>query len=263
VIRARVLFASCLAVVGCSFILDFDDIEKLPCECLPDYICLDGSDRCVRRGSVEDFKSCTTAARDPDALCVEGSRCFNNEGRGHRCLPRCTPSNYATAESGANINKQCPEATTCWTAEAGTGVCDRGECEINPNSCPPTKECVTFNNAGVCFATCNIFSRDACVGDEACHPIGESPVTACIKVGQRDLHELCSDTDPCKQEDATGRALVCDRPVNSSDRRRCWPICSLDNTYVCAVPGESCLSSRPNVIDSGRRLDLGLCVVQI
>ena len=256
-----------LLAAGCSFALDFDDLDDLPCECLPDYVCLVGSDRCVKKHSVELFKSCTPDARNPDDLCPVGAICVDlSESQvgakaGHRCLQKCTPSNYSTSEAAANIANQCPPSTTCWKAAERGGVCDEGICSDLPNNCPAPKKCVRFNNAGVCFTPCNIFVNDGCAGDQSCHPIGNSSVTACVESGLRDLYDLCSDSDACKKMDTRGRSMVCDRPAMTEAPRRCYAICVFGQAGRCLAPPqqESCAFSRPRV-DPTSGADLGICV---
>src|SRR5262245_30179395 len=87
------------AAAACSAVLDFDDLSDLPCPCDQGHVCLVQADRCVARGSVDLFKSCDLGADRPDDLCPEGSICESVNGLGLRCLPTCTPSNYATPES--------------------------------------------------------------------------------------------------------------------------------------------------------------------
>jgi hypothetical protein len=255
--------ASALLVASlgaCSLALDFDDETDLGCPCLPDHVCLVTSDRCVKKNSVEDFKSCSPDAERPDDLCVPGSICFPFRDFGPRCMPKCTPSQYSTAEAGLRIAEQCLRVgTTCWPIEEGGGVCGEGECNDNPNTCPPPKQCVKFNGAGVCFTPCKIFQGDqACLGGQACHPIGDSSATACIQPGNVQVQDRCSDVDPCAKLDQQGNTLVCDRPQGSTDSRRCHRICPFPNPIGCAG-GESCRFSRSN-IDPDQRADLGLCV---
>ena len=256
-----------LASNSCSLALDFEDLDGLPCGCLPDFVCLVASNRCVPRHSVELFKSCTLDAVDPDALCPRasaeapmGARCLDRDGLGPRCLPICTPTNYSTADAAQSVAAQCPVGTTCWTASDRAGVCDEGECSDQPNNCVGgSRQCVTFNGAGVCFTTCEIFVPDnSCAGDKLCHPIGASSVTACIDQGTKALGEICDDENPCQKFDdpTRRRPMICDRPMGSQGPRRCWAICNPSDGSRCILP-ESCTISRGRVNQSSS--SLGIC----
>jgi hypothetical protein len=250
-----------LAGGACSFALDFDELSDLRCPCLPEYVCLVQSDRCVPRRSVEDFKSCSPDAENPDDLCKMGSICVNYAERGHRCLPSCQVTNYSTSEAAERVRAQCPEGTTCWDTGERGGVCDEGECADNPNTCPGTQRCVKFNGAGVCFTTCEIFVGDnSCAADQLCHPIGDSSVVSCVPQGMRDYNEICSDADPCKKLDVVGRPLVCDRPAGSSSPRRCLPICAFGDGSRCRM-GETCVFAR-SMVDPVSGASLGVCLPQ-
>ncbi|MCC7382547.1 MAG: hypothetical protein IT384_11990 [Deltaproteobacteria bacterium] len=256
--RRSVLLGLALVSGGCSLALDFDDESDLHCPCLPDYVCLQTSDRCVKKGSVEDFKSCSPDAVTPDDLCAENRICYAINSQGPRCLPRCTPSSYSTPEAGLSIAAQCQSGKTCWPVPEGGGVCSEGICTDLPNTCGPPQTCVVFNAAGVCFTPCRIFNADACAGDQACHPIGDSSATACIQSGTKLLGEICDDKNPCVKRDSVNRRLVCDRPQGSTDSRRCYATCQYPSNIGCG-PAETCLFSRPR-IDPDTQADLGLCV---
>ena len=70
---------------SCSLVLDFEELDGLPCGCLPEFVCLVASNGCVPRHSVELFKSCTLDAVDPDALWPRASA---EAPMGARCLDR-------------------------------------------------------------------------------------------------------------------------------------------------------------------------------
>ena len=252
-----------LAVAGCSMILDFDDLSELPCECLPDYVCLVESNRCVPKRSVDLFKSCNTDARNPDDLCPEGARCVD-VGGGHRCLTSCILSSYSTPEAAQRIATECPTGTTCWPvpADPGTGVCAESECTDSPNNCPGDEKCVRANGAGMCFQTCRIFSTpNGCVGDQACHPILASSATACVRAGIIDIHQICDDANPCKKTDSTTiRPLICDRPAGNEGPRRCVAPC-MDGAGTRCVGNEACSFSRSMVETEAGPVDLALCWV--
>jgi hypothetical protein len=257
-----------VAATGCSLALDFEDETDLPCPCLPDHVCLVSSNRCAKKNSVEDFKSCNPDAERPDDLCQPNSICINIQEQGPRCLPKCTPSSYTTPESGLAIANQCRAGTTCWAIPEGGGVCSEGECSDLPNTCAPPQRCVLFNSAGICFTPCGIFrGTGACAGDQACHPIGSDNVTACAGTGNKQLGEVCSDREPCAKTDQSNppRPLVCDRPTGSTDSRRCYAICQCFGAGGCSNAGcgtgETCLFSRAR-IDPDTQSDLGLCTPQ-
>lgn len=235
------------ATAGCMFVLDFDDESELGCPCLPDHVCLNSSNRCVKKGSTDLFKSCVLDVDNPDDLCpvteLGQAKCVAINGAGPRCLPPCIPSNYTTPDSGLHVAAQCPSATTCWPLESGEGVCSEGICDELANNCPAAQKCIAFNGAGVCFTPCPPFQLDACVGAALCHPIGESPETACILAGKVPPGEACTDTDPCVQVDSLMRPLVCDLPINQDGPRRCLPICRVGTGAEC-VTGESCQPTR-------------------
>ncbi|MBI4818098.1 MAG: hypothetical protein HY791_17685 [Deltaproteobacteria bacterium] len=247
-----------VVLAGCSFLMDFDEETDLPCPCLPTHVCLVSTNRCIPKHSVDPFKSCPPDAETPDDLCPIDHLCYNYEGRGYRCLPKCVPSNYSTPESGRYVRDVCPAGTTCWKIAEGAGVCDEGECVANPNTCPPPQECVPFNGAGVCFTPCQIFRAGSCLGNEMCHRIGDTNTTACIPSGITPITEVCDDTRTCKQADDLGRALVCDRPENSTDLRRCLPPCPFGSVNQNCVAGETCQFVKAD-IDPQTLEDLGVC----
>jgi hypothetical protein len=250
-----------LALAGCSALLDFDDVEGLPCPCDADHVCLIAANRCVPRGSVDDFKSCSQdTSNQGDDLCGEQRLCQAVNDLGPRCLPRCTPASYALPESNLAIAQQCPEATTCWLTDRG-GVCSEGVCREVPNNCAPGQVCKSFNGAGVCFAPCDIFrvSPPPCGGDRMCHPIGDHDLTACVPFGGRRLGELCDEANLCAGVDDAGRAMVCGRPFQSSAPKRCYAACQPEANVQCATQlGESCTLARPR-IDPQTGANLGIC----
>lgn len=257
--------AVAISVTSCSAIVEFDDIEGLGCDCLPEYVCLVASNTCVRRRSVENFKSCSPDAVDPDALCPQGSICVNERNQGHRCLPTCTITNYATGEAGIQVANECRTAgTLCWSSldRSGVGVCDFGECDALRQDCPAVGDrCVGINGGGRCFTSCRIFQTDACIGDPVCHPLLDSSETACIEPGAVERAELCSHTRACKKFDtSTGanRPMICARPDGSGDGLRCWPTCKFGNVGSGCGTLEACVFSRAN-IDRVTGENLGIC----
>jgi hypothetical protein len=255
-------------IASCSLTLDFDNEKDLPCPCLPDYVCLVAANRCAKKNSVDDNKSCTFDAQQPDDLCQPMSTCVDR-GQGPKCLKRCTPTTYTTAESGARLAAECPQAKTCWPIPAGGGVCDQGECSTNPDTCGNSQTCNVFNGAGICFTNCQIFHGDACAGpDLGCHPVGDSSSTACLPTGKRMLGDLCNDdpTDsnggPCAKYDGTpqNRAMICDTPLTSGTPAplRCLAICNPTDSSACLSGKETCQRSRPRIDALGD--DLGVCV---
>ena len=251
-----------LALAGCGLALDFDDLSGLPCPCDQAHVCLNASNRCVPRASVEAFKSCSQDTDGlGDELCPDNTICQAVNGLGPRCLPKCEPTTYATPEAGIQVAAQCPyPGTTCWDTSRG-GVCSEGECRTNPNNCGVGQECVAFNGAGVCFTTCGIYQRNPlpCGNNEACHPIGSSAVTACVPIGERSLGQACTASDLCLKLDGTNlnRPMVCDRPLNKDNEiRRCLAIC--ENAGDCFSPEESCVVARPD-IDPTLGTDLLIC----
>ena len=249
-------------LLSCSYALDFDDIANLPCDCLPEYVCLKGSDQCVPQGSVEDFKFCTPDAVDPDALCQGGSKCIDLDGNGNRCLPPCTITNYSTPNTGQRVRDECPTGTLCWETERG-GYCSEGECSEIRQDCPITQQCVAVNGAGKCFTTCNIFDgRDACGGNDICHLLLDSNVTSCVSSGSAIIGQICDDATPCAKFDtSTGveRPMICAKPIGSDDNRRCQPICVPGNSsaFTCKTE-ESCQLVATNV-DAVTGANLGIC----
>jgi hypothetical protein len=250
---------------ACSFILDFDDVVDLPCPCDPDHVCLEGSNRCVATRSVDLFKSCPTdTTLGGDELCpTPNDVCVGVNDVGPRCLPKCTPVNYATVSANQELASMFPPGTTCWPTDKG-GVCSEGICDALVQDCPGTQRCADFNGAGVCFTTCEIFQLNPlpCSSGQVCHPIGTESLTACVESGVRLRSELCDSTNMCEKTDDVGRPMVCAKPQGStSDQLRCWPICLPGDGSSCNGPGETCLLARPN-IDPLTRADLGICEVR-
>lgn len=251
-----------MAFLGCSWALDFDRIDDLPCDCLPGYVCLLEANRCVPEGSVENFKFCTPDALDQDALCQGESKCLDR-GSGYRCLPPCTITNYSTPNAGARVRAECPTGTLCWTTDDG-GRCDEGECSETRQDCAITQKCVAVNGAGRCFTTCNIFDgNDACAGDQACHLLLDSNVTSCIETGAGIIGNVCDDDRPCAKFDMSmqglSRPMICASPLNSGDARKCLPICSpgTNSAQRCGSQ-ETCQLVITNV-DAVTGANLGVC----
>lgn len=260
------LFWALGTTAGCGAILDFDDLEGLPCPCDDRFVCLQSSDRCVPRGSVDPFKSCSQDTNQfGNELCPPNHRCVAINDRGPRCLPDCLPVLYARASAGARVAEQCPFGTACWaTPGVGGGVCSEGVCRDNPNNCPPNESCVLFNGAGICFRQCSIHAGlpGDCVADQTCHPIGLSNVTACVQTGNLPLDSICTQAqDGMCQKDTGGpqrRALICAKPERSTDLNlRCRPVCNPDDNTGC-LAGETCVLVRAN-IDPFVGASVGLC----
>lgn len=248
---------------GCGFILDFEDVTDLPCPCDPDHVCLEGSNRCVRTRSVDLFKSCPTdTPLGGDELCpTENDVCRSVNEQGPRCLPKCTPVNYATTSANQELMAQCPLGTTCWPIDGGGGVCSEGICDALIQDCPAGQRCADFNGAGVCFTPCDPFQVNPfpCAGGQICHPIGTAQLTACVDAGTRMRTEICDSENMCAKLDELGRPMVCAKPQGStSSQLRCWPICSPGDNVRCTQPGENCLLARPD-INPLNGADLGIC----
>lgn len=248
-------------LASCGAILNFDDLEDLPCPCDPQHVCLTESNRCIPRGSVALFKSCDpNTEQQGDELCPANSVCVAVNEQGPRCLPQCTPVSYATPESAASVADQCPQATTCWATGRG-GVCSEGICNPTLQDCGLNQRCVTFNGgAGVCFTQCDPYQTNpvACGSDQACHPIGISRTLACTPTGQRALYDACDEQQPenlCNKFDPNGRSMVCDRAEGSDAIRRCYAVC--DNEGDCIAQVERCVFARPNSDPQG--ISLGIC----
>ena len=248
---------------GCGLILDFDDLEGLPCDCLPGFVCLSTSETCVPANSVDDFKSCdVNATPNASDQCQAGSDCVEINQAGGRCLPRCTPRIPFVAEVGLEIQAECGEGRYCWELSPGVGYCDDGECSDIPETCPPPQRCVSINGAGVCFDVCDIFSTASPCGATAthCQPVAETRIMACLPSGAQLSGEPCGLTEgACEDVDDQGRGLICTRPQQSTNPlRRCAPRCnaSLDNVD-CPLPGEGCFLAIPDIDDLGT--DLGIC----
>jgi hypothetical protein len=255
----RALLALSLLLSGCSLILDFDDLEGLPCPCDEEHVCLNAANRCVRRNSVDLGKSCSQdTVNNGDDLCPTNAVCQQINDQGPRCLAECSPSTYATPESGLDVQSQCPPSQTCWQTERG-GVCSEGVCTPTPNNCAPGKQCVVINGAGVCFTPCDIFQVDPppCGGNQVCHPITDTSVTACVPAGLVERRQICTADDFCKKISDDLRPMVCDRPMISTGPRRCLPICRVGGSPGC-LGTETCALARPN-IDLVLGTDLGVC----
>lgn len=250
-------------VAGCSFTLDFDDLENLPCPCAPGFVCLQASNRCVPNGSSEPFKSCSLdTPLTGDELCPSGHRCVAVNNQGPRCLPQCQPVLYARPEAGARVAAQCDFGTTCWDTAKG-GVCSEGVCRDNPNDCPnPGERCVVFNGAGVCFTTCTVkFSQPFdCIGDQICHPIGLTNITACVNSGTLAAGTVCTSPEDgmCEQTDAMNRPLICAGfEASTNEQLFCRPVCDVSTGVPC-LPGETCPLVRAR-IDPTTGTSLGAC----
>lgn len=263
--RAPLLAAVLLGPgIGCNAILDFDDLEGLPCPCDDQHVCLLESDRCVPRGRTEPFKFCQVdTPQGGDELCPAGHRCVALNDAPPRCLPSCEPVLYARPQAGRLVEEQCPFGTTCWTTEKG-GVCSEGVCEDNPNTCPPGERCARFNGAGVCFTECFVYDDSPlpCGADEICHPIGLANLTACVPSGVLAAGALCTRPEDgmCEKIDGpTMRPLMCVRAEASANPELfCRPPCNPSDNTGC-LPGETCALVRANVYPS-IGLGLGACL---
>ncbi len=267
---AAVIALGLAAGVGCSLALDFDSESDLPCApggvCKPESVCLQTSNVCVARNSVDDYKSCTFDAVTPDDLCKAGSTCIDFSGNGATCLPRCFPQQFITGDASNDVRAECSVGKNCWQIPGGgeaEGVCHPGECNELANDCPAPQRCVNVNAAGVCFTPCKLFSPDQpCLGGQACHPLGSTNVTACVRPGIRKELELCSAKDPCAAvtDDGTSRPMVCDRPAitGAADQRRCYKVCQVGSSAGCNN-GERCVLARLDVDPDRRNIDLGIC----
>lgn len=279
---ALALVPLALAAGGCSFLLDFNNVEGLPCPCDQDHVCLVPQKTCFPRHGVDDFKSCDLGATNPDDLCAKGSICQAVNGAGKSCLPQCKPFNYATVQVNVDLAGECPVGTTCWDTPRG-GVCAPGICSDEPNNCgmpglggggSPGQECVRFNGAGVCFTPCSIFQRSPppCAGGEVCQPVGSSAVTACVKAGTVPLGQACDDQNMCQQADGMGRPLVCAAPSPNANTANpgptlCRAVCECPQSATPGTPNcpnTGCLSGGACVyvvgpVDPATRSGLGIC----
>ena len=247
-----------LTIAGCNAVLDFDDIEGLPCPCVqPGYVCLSASQTCERSQSVDDFKSCDiNATPDPNDQCGEGSNCVDINGRGPRCLPRCTPLNPFVRDVGSRLADACQIGRYCFEgAQAGVGYCDDGVCNEFSMRCPDTQSCQVINSAGVCFSDCNIFDPATPCGPSAthCQPVAEQAVMACLATGIRRQGEVCG-----LDEGACAEGLICTRPLGSMNQvRTCAPPCNFNLGDADCEPEQGCFRAIPNV--EGLGTDLGIC----
>lgn len=237
---------------GCSLAYDFDDIDGLRCPCQDGYVCIDGA--CEPSGQVDDFAPCRPDV--DDAQCRPGARCTEGT-EGAFCLPSCARANFGASP----VPDACVAGTVCRprTSDAAT-VCMPSACDVGDNRCGVGRVCVLLNGAGVCVAPCDPFATEACLGDEACHPIGASGQTACIPAGETGLGAACTDT-PCarRSAEATPRPLVCTASQADSDAiLRCRPACVPSTGYGC-MAGETCATARPGATTASGAA-LGVCV---
>jgi hypothetical protein len=256
--RAWALLAVAAGAAGCNAVLDFDDLEGLPCPCAPGFVCLEASERCVPEGRTEPFKFCQTdTPLGGDELCPPDHRCVSVNDQPPRCLPQCQPVLYARQQAGRLIQEQCPFETTCWASEKG-GVCSEGECRDIPNNCPPGQRCAVFNGAGVCFTECQILAGE-CGADQICHPIGETRITACVDPGVLVEGDICTAPEDGMCEKRAGdRPLICAKPAASSNPTlRCRVPCNFEQGTGC-LGNETCVLFRAN-IDSYQNRSLGIC----
>ena len=250
------------AAASCSVILDFDNIEGLPCDCLPGYVCLSTSQTCVPINSVDDYKSCDiNATPNANDQCMPGSECVTLNAPGPRCLPRCEPVSPFVSEVGSQLAAQCGTGRYCWAFSAGVGYCDDGECDEFNNPCDPPLACVRVNNAGVCFATCDIFSNALPCGatGQHCQPVADTAITACLDSGLQQSGQACGVAEgACTSADAFGRGLVCTRPQGSSNPlRTCSPVCNPASGNADCRAGEGCFIAISRIDDIGT--SLGIC----
>ncbi len=263
--------------------LDFEDLEGLPCPCDDRHVCLLASERCVPRESVDPFKSCPTDTplsgsetcrleRDATGRVTQDYVCAALNGQGPRCLPVCAPVPYGRRDAGRLVANRCPTGTTCWSVPTGDspagGVCSEGICEESPNTCPATQRCARFNGAGVCFTECSVYDRPSgCGADQVCQLIGLANLTACVAAGPTPTGGLCNQIegeepldDMCQRQDTGSvvRPLICAHPDAATDRRDfCLPVCSPADGSGC-LPGELCLLARANVYPSTGQ-GVGVC----
>ncbi len=254
-----VLFATMIA--GCGALLDFDDLDGLPCPCDPvSFVCINSTNICRPRNSVDQGKSCLQDTDGlGDELCPPGNRCQAVNGEGPRCLKTCNPVVPATPEAALTLAAECPPQQYCFDTLRG-GVCSEGVCSDQTNLCPGNnQQCAFLNGAGVCFTSCRIYDTNPppCGGGQACQPVADSRITACLATGTRQRNEPCDEGNLCAAQDEFGRGMVCERPMNSQQIRRCYPICNLD--APCVAAGEQCVVARPQ-IDPVQNLDLNICV---
>ncbi|MEL7371879.1 MAG: hypothetical protein AAFN74_23345 [Myxococcota bacterium] len=257
------ILGSMMFTAGCSLLLDFDDIEGLPCDCQTGFVCLSTSNTCVPSESVDDFKSCDiNATPNPNDQCKPGRDCVVLNSGGARCLPRCTPVNPFVADVGRLVAQECGVGQYCWELSAGVGYCDDGECNDLPETCPPPERCVRINGAGVCFQVCDIFDNNMPCGatGEHCQPVAESRVMACLPSGTQASGQPCGVAEgACAPTDAQNRGLICTRLLNSTNElRRCAPRCNFNLGNVdCQLPGEGCFAAITDIDSVGT--DLGIC----
>lgn len=259
----RTLSAALLGLAACNLALDFDDLEGLPCPCSPGFVCIESSDRCLPTGSSEPFKACLQdTPNGGDELCPADHRCVAINAQGPRCLPQCQPVIYARPSAGARIAEQCSAGTTCWESPKG-GVCSEGVCRDNPNDCSqPGERCAIFNGAGVCFLECDplLTSPLPCGGDQLCHPIGTTDITACVAGGNLASGALCTRAEDgmCEKTDGLGRALICASfEATTNEQLFCRPVCDPATLAGCVAP-ETCSLVRSR-LDPTTGRSLGAC----
>lgn len=215
----RWIWAALFCLLGCTQLYDFDAVEALGCPCSEGYVCIVGSDQCVREGSVEEGKSCAGTAGQGDALCTEGYACVDRAGDGAaRCLKPCAPLQYTVSGAGALEEAQCGSGELCWpfSGDDIKGVCDPGDCDRDENeACADGAFCQELNGAGRCLSSCGSFlgGAGARCAEGSCMPAmpmsGETPEDfACFSAGAQKVNSACSAQKPCVAEEG-GQAVLC------------------------------------------------------